>query len=196
MELGATVCTPVEPRCADCPLQRDCIAFRNNAQRDIPLAKPRQEITPVVEAAIAIRRRGQYLLRQRAPGERWAGLWDFPRFELQNGHASTDPLRDTDRLTAMLQGRIAELTGLTTEIDSLVTEFTHAVTRYRIRLLCFRATCQAGTIRRNDDAWQWVRPTQFGSLALSVSGRRFSRLLLDDAGDRNRRQRSAVSVQH
>lgn len=176
MELGATVCTPADPRCGGCPLQRDCCAFRDGSQHEIPRAQERPAVTQVVEAAIAIRRRGGYLLRQRGPGERWAGLWDFPRFELQNGSAELDP--HAPKLRAVITSRARELTGLTVELDALALEFTHAVTRYRIRLLCYTAACRGAAARSLPTAdWRWVRPEEFGSVALSVSGRRFSRWL-------------------
>ncbi|MBL8849177.1 MAG: A/G-specific adenine glycosylase, partial [Planctomycetaceae bacterium] len=175
MELGATVCTPSDPQCPACPLQRDCIAFRSGAQHDIPVPKPRPAVTQVVEAAIAVRRNGRYLLRQRQPNERWAGLWDFPRFELSRGEESKK-LGNTDSVRAELSQRLAELTGLNAAVETLVTEFSHSVTRYRIRLLCFQADCRSGSVQRSETS-QWVRPSEFGAVALSVSGRRFARLL-------------------
>jgi A/G-specific adenine glycosylase len=177
MELGATVCTPVDPDCATCPLRRDCVAFRNDTQHLIPVPKPRPAVTQVVEAAIAVRKQGRYLLRQRGPTERWAGLWDFPRFELSSGD---HVIEDSQPLRRSLVDRLVELTGLNADVDSLVTEIHHTVTRFRIRLLCFAATHRQGSIRRADAECRWVRPNEFGSLALSVSGRRFARLLAEN----------------
>jgi len=174
MELGATVCRPAEPDCAACPLSRDCLAFRDGTQAQIPAPKPRPVITQVVEAAIAVRKHGRYLLRQRGPDERWAGLWDFPRFEVSTGdHA----VQDSTPLRRRLVAELAGLTGLSAEIGDLITEIHHSVTRFRIRLLCFEATHQRGSIRSADAECRWVRPGEFGSLALSVSGRRLARLL-------------------
>mgnify|MGYP002623406918 FL=1 len=177
MELGATVCTPTAPQCATCPLQRDCGAFREGLQGEIPPAKPRAQVTHVLEAAVAIERRGRYLLRQRGAEERWAGMWDFPRIELQVGTKRDCSSGASPKVRAAVERRLAESTGLTARIDSLVTDFSHSVTRYRIRLLCFRARHRAGTIDRNGRAWRWVRASDFRELALSVSGRRFAGLL-------------------
>lgn len=180
IELGATVCSPASPQCEACPLQRDCRAQQDGLQHAIPLAKPRATVTHVLEAAIAIQRRGRFLLRQRGPDERWAGLWDFPRFELRNSADGRAPQPADDKLYPELVQRIADSTGLTTDVEALVTEFTHSVTRYRIRLLCFQAVASAGRIRRDDGPWRWVRAADFDSLALSVSGRRFARLLAEN----------------
>ena len=42
MELGATICTPKSPSCLLCPLSSSCIAFKNQSQKDFPLAPPKK----------------------------------------------------------------------------------------------------------------------------------------------------------
>ena len=104
MELGSLVCTPAEPCCDACPLAGVCAAFAAGLQHSIPLEKPRQDITAVREAAVVIRRNGRVLLRQCAEGERWAGLWDFPRFEL----VAEGPLFSREEIVA----KVREQTGV------------------------------------------------------------------------------------
>lgn len=176
MELGATVCTPADPDCAACPLHRECLACRDGMQQQIPASKPRPAVTPVVEAVIAVRRQGRYYLRQRATGERWAGLWDFPRFELSSGDHAVE---DTPALRRRLVAQLTESTGLTAHLGDLLTEIHHSVTRFRIRLLCFEAKHQRGALRSAETECRWVRPDEFASLPLSVSGRRLARFLVE-----------------
>src|SRR4051812_15123178 len=83
MELGSLVCTPDNPNCDACPLTSVCRAYAGNLQHEIPPAKPRPVSTELSEAAIVVRKNGSLLLRQCAENERWAGLWDFPRFALE-----------------------------------------------------------------------------------------------------------------
>lgn len=82
MELGAHVCTPVEPNCDRCPVKSCCRAFAAGEQRQIPVSASRPNVTAVTEATVAVINDGAFLLRRRSEGERWAGLWDFPRFEI------------------------------------------------------------------------------------------------------------------
>lgn len=82
MDLGSAICRPVDPQCGACPVAKGCQAFLSGTQDRIPVLKPRVAITDVTEVSLAVRRDHQLLLRQRQEGERWAGLWDFVRFEI------------------------------------------------------------------------------------------------------------------
>ncbi|MEW4527817.1 A/G-specific adenine glycosylase [Maioricimonas sp. JC845] len=181
MELGSTVCTPAAPDCPSCPLRTVCRAFAENRQEEIPRPKPRPKITPVVEASIAVRRGDTYLLRQRRAEERWAGLWDFPRFELgedQPGHLDRSDEALVPVLHQNLQGPLKELTGIAAEVTAVVTELRHSVTRYRIRLICLEAEYRSGDPTNGDETQQWCRPEDFEELAFSVTGRKLARLLV------------------
>ncbi|QDU36490.1 A/G-specific adenine glycosylase [Maioricimonas rarisocia] len=180
MELGSTVCTPTAPDCPKCPLRTVCRAFAENLQSEIPRPKPRPQITPVVEASIAIRRADTYLLRQRRPEERWAGLWDFPRFEVGPdllSQADESPERMVPFLQQSLRQPLEKLTGVSAELTSVVTELRHSVTRYRIRLICLEAEYRDGRLANGEETQQWCRPEEFEGLAFSVTGRKLARLL-------------------
>ena len=77
MELGATLCTPVNPQCSICPLKRNCLAFAAGVQHLIP-HKSKRVAQPLVRRwTYAIRNKNHYLIEQRPPTGRWAGLWQF-----------------------------------------------------------------------------------------------------------------------
>ena len=88
MELGSLVCTPTDPRCDECPLAGVCAAYADDLQHQIPRAKAKQAYTDLREAAVVIRRNGRVLIRRCGEGERWAGLWDFPRFACRSRGAA------------------------------------------------------------------------------------------------------------
>jgi A/G-specific adenine glycosylase len=167
MELGSQVCTPVEPNCAECPLQRCCGAFAAGLQREIPAAVKRPDPTPLVEAAVAVERDGAYLLHRRPPGARWAGLWDFPRF-------GCDP-EERDRAAAVA-AQLREHFGVEVEMDEQIAEFRHTVTRYRITLHCYRATLMVAPPAATADQ-RWATPAEFADYPLCVTGRKLARLL-------------------
>ena len=44
MDLGATVCKRSQPLCKNCPLQSECISFKKNLTKDIPISKPKKTL--------------------------------------------------------------------------------------------------------------------------------------------------------
>ena len=92
MDIGSKLCRPVDPDCASCPLQKYCGAFRNGLQKEVPVRKPAVAITAITELAVVLMHREQFLLRRRTESERWAGMWDFVRFEISAEESSALPL--------------------------------------------------------------------------------------------------------
>lgn len=85
MDLGALICTPRNPRCAICPLNAGCIAYREARQRELPSARPRKDL-PVRKTLMMMARTpaGEVLLERRPPAGVWGGLWSFPQVADEN----------------------------------------------------------------------------------------------------------------
>lgn len=172
MELGAEVCRVREPRCDECPLRRSCAAFAAGLQARIPRPARPPQIEHVHEAAVVVLRRGRYLLERRGDDERWAGMWDFPRVEL-NGATSRPAVEET------LRRSIEEQIGICIEPGSRIAEVRHGVTRFRITLSCYEAKYlrQVRKDARTRRATRWVRPGDAHRYALPVPARRLARLV-------------------
>ena len=86
MELGATVCTPKNPSCGDCPLRKDCAARKQGVQADYPV-KPRKGPAPVRKrtAVVIADAAGRVLLVQNREGGLLKGLWELPSVEPGEG---------------------------------------------------------------------------------------------------------------
>jgi A/G-specific adenine glycosylase len=167
MELGSLVCTPTEPSCDTCPLEVMCVARAAGLQDVIPLAKPRQSYTNLHEVAVIVRKNGRVLLRQCGEGERWAGLWDFPRFAVEG----EGPLFVQDEIVT----KVRVQTGITCEPGPLIKSIKHGVTRYRIKLDCYRANFVDGRVESaNGGECCWVGLKQLGDYPLSSTGRRIA----------------------
>lgn len=82
MDLGATLCTRSKPRCLECPMQTECLAFAQNRVSEFPLKKPKKN-KPVKKAFLLILRNSanQIWLEQRPQTGIWGGLWAFPQYE-------------------------------------------------------------------------------------------------------------------
>ncbi len=80
MELGALVCTPVNPECARCPLPFSCSALQGGRQNELPPVKPRARVEEVSAVALRAVSGGKVLVETRAPGSFLAGHAMFPLF--------------------------------------------------------------------------------------------------------------------
>ena len=79
MELGATVCLPKQPRCADCPLERHCRARQQGLENQLPLNGIRTSPMRHEKHLLVIEKANRILLWQRpADSQRLAGFWELP----------------------------------------------------------------------------------------------------------------------
>jgi len=81
MDLGATVCTRRNPRCAACPVADACKARKQDRIAELPPPRARRELPQREVTWLVLRRNGAVLLERRpAPGI-WGGLWCFPELK-------------------------------------------------------------------------------------------------------------------
>ena len=168
MELGSEVCVNGTPRCEECTVAPLCEARREGRENHIPTAKRKKSFESVREAAVLIRRRGRLLLVKCAPDQRWAGLWDFPRFAIASKQ-SADVRRE-------LIEKVRRLTGVTVAPGQRLATIKHGVTRFRITLDGYEADFVEANGKTTATAMKWLRPNELENYPLSTTGRKLSRL--------------------
>jgi A/G-specific adenine glycosylase len=82
MDFGAMLCTPQNPDCRNCPLQKYCIAFHKGTMNILPLKSPKKENKKRTFHYFFIRTEKGILLKQRTQKDIWHNLFDFPMIEL------------------------------------------------------------------------------------------------------------------
>ncbi len=81
IELGATVCQR-NAQCSFCPLQSQCVAFREDKVDSLPV-KSKGAVTTYLYRAVAIIQTGDlYLIKRGKKGEIMSDLYEFPYFEV------------------------------------------------------------------------------------------------------------------
>ncbi len=152
MELGATVCTPTNPRCFICPVAELCAAARNGTQAERPVMPVRKR-TPHYDVAAGVIWQGepfasQLLIAQRPQDGMLGGLWEFPGGKREADDAS---------LTATLSREIDEELAIGIEVGAPVAMVKHAYTHFRITLHAFHARHLHGAPQTIGCAdWRWV----------------------------------------
>ena len=78
MDLGATSCTRVKPRCGECPIKGDCVAHEQGSTERFPAPRAKRAL-PVREVTWwVLRKNGRVLLEKRPGNGLWGGLLTFP----------------------------------------------------------------------------------------------------------------------
>jgi len=79
MELGATLCLPRAPRCAECPVAVFCEARKTGRQNELPVKRARPASHQISVRLALLEQRGAVLMRQRpAEASLMPGFWEFP----------------------------------------------------------------------------------------------------------------------
>ena len=151
MELGATICTPRSPRCAECPLDRTCRARALGLTEALP--RPRRRPRPVtVELELALaERQGRVLLERRPRSGRMAGMWQLPTRERPGESGSS--------------GLFPVEWGGGIETREALSELRHSITKHRIHGVVLRAGPRRGRLPEN---WTWVQEREMHNLALTA----------------------------
>ena len=110
MDLGASVCARRQPRCTQCPIASDCVAFHQDRTAELPTRKPRRDISEKsVRLLIAIDDAGRILLHKRPPIGIWGGLWSLPELspiapvdEYHIDELNSDDEQPTPSITGLL----------------------------------------------------------------------------------------------
>jgi A/G-specific adenine glycosylase len=99
MELGATLCTPRNPKCLLCPVQPHCQAAQQGRQEQIPLPRKSKPVPLHRRYVLCIRHRQRFWIEQRPARGRWAGLWQFKTLESTSKPFTHNQLREKFNLS-------------------------------------------------------------------------------------------------
>ncbi|OFX84353.1 MAG: A/G-specific adenine glycosylase [Bacteroidetes bacterium GWF2_33_16] len=84
MEFGALICTPQNPNCMQCPLNKQCIALNNDLVDELPLKKKKIKITKRYFHYIHIIYKENVFIEQRIKNDIWQLLYQMPLIETKN----------------------------------------------------------------------------------------------------------------
>ena len=172
MDLGSLVCTAKLPKCAECPVATCCESAKRGWQTKIPTPQTKEQKEYRTEIALLVRKRGKTLLIRSPEGERWGGLWDFPRTDTE----SELPL--TWATDTALQKQFAERTGHKLIPGRLICSLKHAVTKYRITLFFCEGTDLGRTETQSHCEIRWATAAELQELPLNSTARKLVQTII------------------
>ncbi len=128
MDLGASICTPQNPRCLLCPLSELCQARGLGLQQERPVRKQKPKVPHYTVTAAVISRDGRVLIAKRPAKGLLGGMWEFPGGKLQEDDAD---------LQACLVREIREELAADIQVGAPFGVYRHAYTHFKITLHAF-----------------------------------------------------------
>ena len=113
MDLGATLCIRRHPACERCPVHRDCVAFRDGRQSELPTPRTKRARPVRVVHWLVFQHDGSVLLARRPSSGIWGGLHGF--LEASN----------TEDIQALAHRRTGEPHIQLTPSPPMIHQFTH-----------------------------------------------------------------------
>ncbi len=178
MELGALICTPRSPNCPACPVQKLCVAQKENLQDQLPNLGKRNAATERRFIAFVVERGGKFLVHQRPGGVVNAHLWEFPNVAVETRKRET---RRSERTTTTHTPNGArQIDAPYRQTDFRITSkkpfcvIKHSITRYRITLEAWRANASA---RKAVLAGEWRTLAELHRLAFTSAHRKILQMI-------------------
>jgi A/G-specific adenine glycosylase len=161
MDLGATICTPANPRCLICPLIGLCQAQKEGIQNELPIRatrtqRPHRDVT----AGVIWDGNDHLLITQRPLEGMLGGLWEFPGGKRRPGEA----------LKACLRREIGEELAIDIQIGELLCTIEHAFTHFQMTLYAFECRWLSGKPQcLGCKDLRWVTLEQLDAFAFPVA---------------------------
>lgn len=87
MDLGATICRPLNPQCHNCPIIESCQAYKNNQQKVLPINIKNIQHKELHYITGVITYKDQFLIVQNPSGGLLEHLYGFVQYELESPYS-------------------------------------------------------------------------------------------------------------
>jgi len=164
MDLGATICTPTNPRCLLCPIMDLCQARQEGIQAALPIRatrskRPHRDVT----AGVIWDGNGNLLITQRPLDGMLGGLWEFPGSKRRPGEA----------LLTCLHREIDEELAIQIQIGDLLCTVEHSYTHFHMTLYAYNCQWLKGQPQcLGCKDLRWVTLDQLDAFAFPVADQR------------------------
>ena len=170
MELGALVCRPVNPACADCPVMSACAAFASGDPEAYPVRDPRREVPRAHIAVGVISDGARVLITRRAESGMLGGLWEFPGGKVRRGEAPASACRR----------EIREEVGLRVDVKERIARVQHAYSHLTVDIDVFRCLYRGGDIVLDGPTdHRWITLEEARDFAFPKANHKFMPALRD-----------------
>jgi A/G-specific adenine glycosylase len=164
MDLGATVCTPRNPRCEVCPWRGCCAAYAAGDPARYPVKEaPRTVPFQVIGVGVVFDSAGRVLIDQRLEEGLLGGLGEVPGGKQEEGEA----------ITATIERELAEELAIAVEVGEELIVIEHAYSHKRLQFVVHLCRWQAGEPQPlASQQVRWVEPAELDAYPFPAANAR------------------------
>jgi A/G-specific adenine glycosylase len=157
MDLGATLCTRSRPRCAECPIEKGCLARRTGRTEELPWPRARKILPERTVGMLVAFSDSHILLELRPETGIWGGLWSLPEFE-----------------ATLIPEQACQTIGFQPKNVQKLSPFLHVFTHYRLTIspLLAHVSARSAQLDSTSDRQRWMPIEQLDTLGLPAPVRK------------------------
>lgn len=171
MELGATVCTPANPDCANCPLQAGCVAHKTARTEEIPYKSPaKKRPHHQIGVGIIFNEDNEVLIALRPEDAMLGGLWEFPGGKQEPDEAMEDTV----------QRELKEELGIDVSIRKPFMKLDHAYSHFKITMHAYLCDLESGAPEpKSSQEIRWISINELEDYPFPKANRRLTEKLMN-----------------
>ena len=112
MEFGARFCTPRNPCCDICIFRKDCFAFKNSLQHQLPVKLQLKKARKRYFYYFVIQKGNSFLMKKREEKDIWHGLYDFVLIETKRPVDPEKLFMENESLQTFRNGKLSDISGM------------------------------------------------------------------------------------
>ncbi len=154
MDFGAVVCTPADPNCENCPLQKNCFAYKAGRVKDFPVKEKKMIKKHRFLTYFIIKAHDKILVRQRMLKDIWQNLHEFYLVE-------TTDVKEWEAVSAKTDISFAE--GLVKQVSMKSAIFRQKLTHQTVNAKFIEVECTAAFCA--PAGYEWLEQNLLSELA-------------------------------
>lgn len=175
MELGATVCTPSNPDCEDCPLSTDCTAYATLKTDTIPYKSPAKKRPHHHIGVGIIKEDSKVLIALRPEDAMLGGLWEFPGGKQKDG----------EHIEKTVTRELKEELGVDVSVTKPFMKFDHAYSHFKITLHAYICELLDGEPKpKTSQQIKWVNVKELEDYPFPKANRKLTEKLMSTSSQK------------
>jgi len=175
MELGATLCTPSNPDCRECPVSAGCVAYSTLKTDSIPYKSPAKKRPHHQIGVGIIKDNEEVLIALRPEDAMLGGLWEFPGGKQKEG----------EDIEQTVVRELKEELGVDVAVTNPLMKLNHGYSHFKITLHAYLCELKNGKPEpKTSQQLKWVSVSELDQYPFPKANRKLTEKLMESEGQK------------